>query len=1475
MTLKNRIFMFLAFFIFLVLISDLGSDLTSNVNNNESSIINRDEVNRENDENVNDLPITSNLDPFNKSNYFDVIDEPFDNLNDWTSSTSGGANVAIVSGILRIRGDADLSLEYANVTYNVALPSLIHGEISFDYIVAEAGLGNVDIRCDVSEDGSSWGFIWRRIVAGSGNTGKIDISSYNTSKPTFNVRFSFSGRFLGDEAQIDNFTLSTHEFFVSELNDDPVSTRQDQELSIFVCPNFTNWEQDNVTLRYKINSADVGSGTPLTAPETSNNYTFTIPKSDYNHSDIVYYQISISSSTDGIHKSDIFSFSVDDSFPPTISNVQINDSTVMYYEDVEISCNIVENLDDAGLKSVVMYISNSTPFPGPSDTVITSNWSTIPKFGGDCKFVITKDQLSATILRNILFYIINATDFADNSQYEVDSFFVSDDIEPNIKLYQVYAPPNGIENNESLTVCYNITEPLDGSGLNGGALYEPRLYVKINSIPSNGNDFDFSVVRDNDPPTIYGGLINFTIGQGNYSYGDSIYFFVNATDSSLNLNANSTFDSPFPANQIVFANDTYAPRVFNHSSNGLDAIYNKSKTLTFNITEPVGAAGINNDSLIFYYWIGKMGGINEINVSLSIYGGEINFTIDHNEYLYDQTVYYQLNVSDNAGNEYSMGNGSFYIGDPYAPLIGSYSYSNIQPEYTDDFNITLSVWEDNLGSNFSSAVLLVKNGSIGGWGTAIKIFETNSSLLVDRGGNFSVYFKINSSITYARYMLNWSLTVVDNANNQRTFIGAIKIHDYINPSIKYADLNNATIGLDTFEYDEHAMVYYDILEPIQGSGFNTSGEGLILYYRNGDIGGPDIFDDSAEVYNSSVLDYGGRYAFIIPESFLVYGNTIYFWLNATDKQGNLNGTWNDRHSITVDDITSPDVVLNPLNILDISYHLDKSINFTPSELSDSSGLKNATLYWRKGLPPTPLLNDGFIDYAGAISPVGGNELEIILSRIALSFRYLDDIFIIIVVFDEVGNNKTTAAQSFTIIDTVDPDYVEDAANTADWTWRANKTLIFDVFDPDYDLSSGIKNITLYYRVGMAPTIYVYNGTRVNSTPTLERSFYTFEVELNQSLFLESPNMFYFIRIYDVAGNFEDSSFSLFILHNDIFIENTIDGPNNGEWIGDGEVYFFIDLYIATDLFIFINGENIDSLARVNIDIFDDKIELDKEDDYIIEFKFFFNLSIKTFTFSLDLYAPEQITEIDSVIYGLNVIEISWSSPEGIDDESYYEIYRSTDPNFEISTAGISIMDGALIARIEAGESLLIEDDDIVAGTTYYYIIVAIDRVGHVSIPSEPKKVQVPANILIPVILMIIIGAIAAVSLVMIRKKISAKRRDLLLSQVDLKDLNLGDDLIVDESKGPQWTVIQTTAEIKEEEGFEFDETLPAISRRGYWPEKLGHLISQAAQYELEKEYAKALQVYSILVRISKRINKPILTMRLESRKDQIYKLISE
>jgi len=846
------------------------------------------------------------------------------------------------------------------------------------------------------------------------------------------------------------------------------------------------------------------------------------------------------------------------------------------------------------------------------------------------------------------------------------------------------------------------------------------------------------------------------------------------------------------------------------------------------------------------------------------------FTIPESAYYEGEIVYYNIWINNDAQTIFhSLGVKSFNCRldteNPTIDLIGgNYTAPNIY--YDDDILVTCNI-TDNF--ELENAIMYIANETTP---TINHVHvSSNYSSTPEQGGIFE--FVIPSKYLTAKDELWFRINATDYTGRETlSSVEHITIKDDVDPFISFIGDNSAGGIIDC---NESLKISYKITEPEAAIGLFWARlyvkVGTSVPNNGNDYNRPPIDPDE-------VLDInGGIINFTIPVSNYSEGNNVYYWVNATDLSSNMNDTFADFQTIGVVDNTFPRVDINLNNYLGCSYDVFKTLTFIVEEPPGGSGINSDSLILYYKLNDKNLLSPN--EKNVTIAKYGG-ILNIIID--GLSYKLGDVVYYQLNVSDLNGNKYSSSILNYSIVDLVKPHYIEDGNNTNGWIYNTYKILNFTVKDPHYDtqnLSSGIASIEFYWRASFSPTTVTYDDKF--SIPTLpaivkrNQTTYAFNLTLDWSMFNSGPNIFYIINVTDHSDNYNVSSAKFFTLFENPYISNSFQIPDAVIPSRGFDVSFDLNFY--SEVWYTID----------NVDYYDERDPFtnsyfhhfdEDEGPHEIIFHMANNLSTYTLDVEVDLTAPRKISEIFIVIYGFNVVELSWDPPEGIDDESYYEIYRSTNPNFEISTAGINIMDGDLLARIEASENLLYEDDDIVSGTTYYYIIISIDRVGNISVASATKRVDIPENMILTFILIAVIATVAGISVYMINKKVKANKREKYFSQVDVSKYERADELDLKKQKiidKPQWSAIQTKAPIVTEGGIDFAVEEEPISIGKYWENEIGKLISQATNFELDNDYGKALSAYTILIRASKRLNNPALTKRIEAKILNIYSSISE
>jgi len=849
-----------------------------------------------------------------------------------------------------------------------------------------------------------------------------------------------------------------------------------------------------------------------------------------------------------------------------------------------------------------------------------------------------------------------------------------------------------------------------------------------------------------------------------------------------------------------------------------------------------------------------------------------NFTITIPSSGFDssETVYYQIWINDDPVTEYHYGDTkSFTVIDRQAPSISN--INNNATDYDKDVKVDCNVVDNANGVGVKNVTMYIKNGSIADKSDILILCEENGDPFpLDGTINFiipSIYLSAREDLHYRIYFID------DNDNEDWTGDLSFSVGDNINPVVSF-DGDNATAS--QIESDMDLAVNFSITEPASAEGLKTA-ELLVKVHAS-----PPTADDD---YNYTIspeqtitLD-GGIFTFIIPTVYYDYGKSIYCWVNATDISGNTTLDYNDRETYTVVDTHAPSVVFDPSNAVPASYNdTNKFLIFDITEPSGGPGINNATLKYK--LNNTDLDTGAtIIEYLNINQYVNQSTFDIS----GLSWKYGQKVYYNLTVYDK-AHNKYTVFKNFSVSDYVKPNLIENANNTNGMVYGVgrNKLINVTVVDPDYDIlniSSGIKYVELYWKAGSAPTLGDYDGLILSPIQTIDsknQSTYTLNLTTTVDMFNDGPEIFYRFNITDWAGTYNFSVVNSFMLYSSAITPGSLQVPE--EYISSSSFTISFNLNFYSEIWYKINDTDYYGERVPFANTFTKIFNLNENPIGVPHnITFFFQENQTSYTYSLyvDLTAPSKVTGIDFNLFG-SVLELLWDKPGGTDVETIYRIYRSTDKN-NIVTADnllVELTAGNLLTELPVGTESY-SDTSLEEGNTYYYIIVAVDRVGNISEVSEVVTVNIPSNPIMMILLFVIIGAVAGIAVFAIKKSATKRRREMLFSKVDLKAMDIDDDFELEVKKDATWDTIQTKAPEAAviSEGFEFTPEAVPISIGEYWPQEIGKMISEAANFELNGEHAKALNLYTILLRLARRADIPLLTTTLEAKLKGYYKTL--
>jgi hypothetical protein len=730
-------------------------------------------------------------DPFQKSHQFYLLNEKFDTtLDNWTKT--GDILWGISSGNLRMNGDDNGGFENGWVTLIDMLPPFRYGFLSLYYEFVEYQLfPDSAFQIDIGYDG-----FWQTIASGYEDESgwiNLDLSSYDTNHSNFKIRFGLIAEDSSEYLEIDDITLTVYEFMVQESSGDPInSTLIGQYLQGVINPHFlsySDWNQQEVWIQYDANNPTL-TGAPWVKCTNNlfGNFSRIISRSEYNHMDTLYYRYRTQNQDNSSQRySNIFSFYVIDGDPPDITGpTDGNYSSAVYYNNVSIVflINDSTNIGGSGIKSIVMYCRNGSeaqlgdPEVDPNGTVGTDR---------EYEFVIPSWYLNSS---QDLHYKIVAIDNNDNEGVETGSFSVDDDRSPEV-LYKG-ASVDPVEYNESIFFYYDITEPATASGLQ-----DVELRIKTGTLaekPSGPGDYDQSV-SPLTPVNNSGGGFIFEVGEQYFDWSADVFAwcFVYAEDKNNNVNTSDVI--PVQIN----VTDSYAPIVVADSDNGINCSYNADKILIFEVTEPVGASGINSDLFCLYYKINDPSLSNPIKINRTIdkWHEIITFTIDDAGLSLHDIIYFRLNFTDNAGNPYDSGILNFGVWDFEDPTLSLNAINDTGNDgvvmYYEDLEIKYEISEDDYGIGFdpnpSTLKFYYKIGSPPSSPSDYSKILYPSENIARRGGIYSIVIN-HDDYVYGEYIYYW-VNVSDIYGNHEDTYGNIR---YFNISNVYTAIVSAPSG---------------------------------------------------------------------------------------------------------------------------------------------------------------------------------------------------------------------------------------------------------------------------------------------------------------------------------------------------------------------------------------------------------------------------------------------------------------------------------------------------------------------------------------------------------------------------------------------------------------------------------------------------------------------------------------------------------
>jgi hypothetical protein len=673
---------------------------------------------------------------------------------------------------------------------------------------------------------------------------------------------------------------------------------------------------------------------------TSTGYTgyFTIiGQQSYNT--LVEYYINATDNVNLQGISGTFSYTVTDTVPPAITNVEHTPITVEYPDSPTVRCNVTDI--ESGVATVMVYYR----VDGSEWNVISMTPTTGTGFAGVIPAQVWNTQVE---------YYVNATDQAgtwavDDNSGTYYSYTVGDSVDPQIS--NIGRTPSTVEYFNSPVINCDATD--GGSGVATVTLYyrvnsggwssismawvsgtrfegnipahswnaAVEYYIVVvdnagNSITDDnlGSYYGYTVVDNVDPV-----LQNVAQNLSTVQYNDTVEVSCTASDVGsgiagltlhyrnntgswylVTMSSNGThYLGNIPTHQYdafveyyvtatdnagnsmasstfsYTVHDDYNPEILNVAHWPTVVSVSDSPEVSCDVFDEGSGVG----AVTLYY---RFNGINPFTATAMIHqgSGQYNATIPQGSW--GDLVEYYIMATDNEGNTITDDFGGLYysytIGDNLAPIIDNVECTPIDVEPDDIPLIECDVTD--AGSGVHTVLLFYRVGTSGPF-TPISMTHTGL-------GHYTANIPSHSYGSTIQYYIN----ATDWADNTSYDPLLGTYYSYTVVDVTAPTIQNVVQTPTIVEYFDTVTIECNVTDAVSGI---TS---VVLYYWTNGMG-------PIEALSMTHIG-GGKYTATIPA--LTYPTSVDYYINATDNAGNwLREPSVSNYSYTVEDNTDPEI----------------------------------------------------------------------------------------------------------------------------------------------------------------------------------------------------------------------------------------------------------------------------------------------------------------------------------------------------------------------------------------------------------------------------------------------------------------------------------------------------------------------------------------------------------------------------------------
>ncbi|MHA1966508.1 MAG: hypothetical protein ACW964_01775 [Candidatus Hodarchaeales archaeon] len=487
-----------------------------------------------------------------------------------------------------------------------------------------------------------------------------------------------------------NYTFLEDELYYAQLYEwyfwfnDTVGNSDNSTHRIFnvadmISPQYSNLIQSNSSPNYDGNNTiSINITEPIDASGVDTvwlNYTFdnwqtftiidiTTTQNHTFDADQLYYgnwewYILMNDSAGNVNQTFIQFFTVNDNISPTFDNLTQTNPIPNYNESNSISIDIVEPIDASGVDTILFYYH-----------VIGANWIVV-NVTDNPGFTFSDEMLNYSLIYE--YYFMMNDSVGNINQTGIFSFNVVDEFAPDINEAASQSS-NTPQFNESVTIRINVTEPVDGSGID-------TVWINYTS----NNWLTFFVVNITNSQ-------EFIIDQNDLKYPQTYHWKIGYNDSAENTKFTEVF--------TFWVIDTYIPDIVTPASqSNTSPEYNETVVVSIYVEEPENASGL--DTVWLNYTLDDWTTTVLVDITST---QTYNFMPEMLEF--NQIFKWIINFNDSAGNRGMSGIFTFTVNDSYAPaVIAAPSQSTSSPEYNGTVDITIQVFEPTDASGIDTVWL--------------------------------------------------------------------------------------------------------------------------------------------------------------------------------------------------------------------------------------------------------------------------------------------------------------------------------------------------------------------------------------------------------------------------------------------------------------------------------------------------------------------------------------------------------------------------------------------------------------------------------------------------------------------------------------------------------------------------------------------------------------------------------------------------